>query len=397
MSTLPLQFLILTVAGWVNRGQQDVIEYLREENRILREHVGHRRLRFTDAQRRCLARKARRLHRKTLTGIEPIVTPDTLLRWYRNLIARKYDGSGARRVGRPRTGEIMEHRVIRMAQENPGWGYTRIRGALRNLGHEIGSNTIKRMLSANDIEPASIRRKGMSWATFLKLHWGVIAATDFFTVEVLTRAGLIRFLVFFVIDLRSASVSCRSTARSSSDLPVAKDRASRAAFSMSCSLRRSSRRDILILGLLEYFLSKRRMQLCRRPKVDFSSQESSQLAGQSGHPEVPNAYTTMELDEDVDVTVGTEVLPENRAEESKAANSIRPAEPRQLLARDSYFPNHFVTPLLVQAAVQSKYGTDAIAHPVAQQDSDHVPRITGKSTHRGPTFQVLAEDTFSPD
>jgi len=221
MSTLPLQFLILTVAGWVNRGQQDVIEYLREENRILREHVGNRRLRFTDAQRRRLARKARRLHRKALTGIEPIVTPDTLLRWYRNLIARKYDGSRARRVGRPRTGEIMEHLVVRMAQENPSWGYTRIRGALRNLGHEIGRNTIRRMLAANGIEPASIRRKGMSWATFLKLHWGALAAADFFTVEVLTHAGLIRFLVFFVHRLEepASEGSCRRRARTSTRRP----------------------------------------------------------------------------------------------------------------------------------------------------------------------------------
>ena len=80
MSTLPLQFLVLTVAGWVNRNQQDVIDYLREENRILREHVGDRRLRFTDSQRRRLATSARRLRRKTLVGIDPIVTPDTLLR-----------------------------------------------------------------------------------------------------------------------------------------------------------------------------------------------------------------------------------------------------------------------------------------------------------------------------
>jgi transposase InsO family protein len=206
MSTLPLQFLILTVAGWVNRNQQDVIDYLQEENRILREHVGDRRLRFTDAQRRRLATKARRLSHKTLTGLGPIVTPDTLLRWYRNLVARKYDGSEARRVGRPRTARDVEQLVVRMARENPTWGYTRIRGALRNLGHEIGRNTIKRILAANGIEPASTRRKGLSWETFLKLHWGAIAAADFFTVEVLTHAGLIRFLVFFVIDLKSRRV-----------------------------------------------------------------------------------------------------------------------------------------------------------------------------------------------
>ena len=206
MSTLPLQFLILTVSGWVNRNQQDVIEYLREENRILREHVGDRRLRFTDVQRRRLATKARRLSRKTLTGLGPIVTPDTLLRWYRKLIAQKYDGSKARRMGRPRTARDIEQLVVRMARENPIWGYTRIRGALRNLGHEIGRTTIKRILAANGVEPASARRKGMSWETFLKLHWGAIAAADFITVEVLTRAGLIRFLVFFVIDLKSRRV-----------------------------------------------------------------------------------------------------------------------------------------------------------------------------------------------
>jgi putative transposase len=206
MSTLPLQFLILTMAGWVNRKQLDVIEYLREENSILREHVGDRRPRFTDPQRRRLAMKARRLNRKTLMGMDPIVTPDTLLRWYRRLVARKYDGSEVRRIGRPRAVRDIEQFVIRMARENPIWGYTRIRGALRNLGHEIGRNTIKRILGANGIEPASTRRKGMSWETFLKVHWGAIAAADFFTVEVLTRVGLVRFLVFFVIDLKSRRV-----------------------------------------------------------------------------------------------------------------------------------------------------------------------------------------------
>jgi putative transposase len=121
MNSLPLQFLILTVAGWVNRRQQDVIEYLREENRILHEHVGGRRLRFTDAQRRRLATKARKLSRKTLTGLDPIVTPETLLRWYRRLVAQKYDGSKVRRTGRPRVGKNIEELVLRMARENPSY------------------------------------------------------------------------------------------------------------------------------------------------------------------------------------------------------------------------------------------------------------------------------------
>jgi putative transposase len=206
MNSLPLHFLILTMAGWVNRAQQDVIAYLREENRILREPAGDGRLRFTDAQRRRLAAKARKLNRKTLVGLGPIVTPDTLVRWYRNLVARKYDGSKRRKTGRPRTARDIEQLVIRMVRENPSWGYTRIRGALRNLGHEVGRNTIKRIVRANGIEPATTRRKGMSWDTFLKVHWGAIAAADFFTVEVLGRGGLIRSLVFFVIDLKSRRV-----------------------------------------------------------------------------------------------------------------------------------------------------------------------------------------------
>ena len=98
-----LQFLVLTVAGWVNRHQEDLIDYLREENRILREQRGPRPLRLTDAQRRRLAVRGKRLGRRALMQVAGIVTPDTILRWYRKLIAQKYDGSPRRRRGRPMT------------------------------------------------------------------------------------------------------------------------------------------------------------------------------------------------------------------------------------------------------------------------------------------------------
>ena len=88
-----LQFLVLTFAGWVNRHQDDLIDYLREENRVLREHLGPRPLRLTDAQRRRLAVRGHKLGRRVLTQVAGIVTPDTILRWYRRLIAKKYDGS----------------------------------------------------------------------------------------------------------------------------------------------------------------------------------------------------------------------------------------------------------------------------------------------------------------
>lgn len=165
MNALPTQFLMLIFAGWVNRHQQNVIEYLQEENRTLREQFGGKRLRFTDQQRRRLAAKAKKVGRRGLLQIKTLVTPDTLLRILCSdgtgqLIARKYDGSKKRSSGRPRTAAEIRELVLLMARENPRWGYTRIRGALYNLGNEIGRNTIKRILLENGFDP--IRRKGMS-------------------------------------------------------------------------------------------------------------------------------------------------------------------------------------------------------------------------------------------
>ena len=129
-----------------------------------------------------------------------------MLRWYRTLIAKKYDGSAVRKPGRPKTAREIEQLIVYIARHNPTWGYTRIRGALYNLGHDIGRNTIKRILLDNGIDPAPLRNKGLSWSTFLKAHWGAIAATDFFSVEVLTRKGLVRYFVLFIIDLQTRRV-----------------------------------------------------------------------------------------------------------------------------------------------------------------------------------------------
>ncbi len=87
-----------------------------------------------------------------------------------------------------------------------GWGYTRIRGALRNFGHEVDRNTVKLLLAEQGIEPAPKRSRRTRWNTFLKAHWGTIAAMDFFTVEVLTTGGLLRYFVLFVIDLKTRKV-----------------------------------------------------------------------------------------------------------------------------------------------------------------------------------------------
>jgi hypothetical protein len=121
-----------------------------------------------------------------LREVATIVTPDTLLRWHRQLIARKwtYSKQGTTRRGAP--AEIRQL-VRRMAEENPRWRYTRIQGALKNLGHRVGRSTIARILRADGIPPAPERPT--SWQTFLRAHLGEIVAADFFTTEVWTWRG----------------------------------------------------------------------------------------------------------------------------------------------------------------------------------------------------------------
>jgi hypothetical protein len=190
----------------VNRQQQAVIDYLLEENRVLRAAHGSRCLRLTDDQRRRLAVKGHVLGRRRLAAIAGIVTPDTILRWYRRLLAQKYDGSKARRPGRPTTKADLAALVVRMATENPTWGYTRIRGGLKHVGHDIGRNTIKAILKDHVIEPAPERGAKTPWKTFLAAHWDGLVAADFFTVEVLTLRGPIRYVVFFVMLLKTRTV-----------------------------------------------------------------------------------------------------------------------------------------------------------------------------------------------
>ena len=202
----PFRFVLIVLAGWVNQQQQDVMDYLREENRVLREQLGNRRLRLSDDQRLRLAVRAKKLGREILGEVASLVTPDTLLAWHRKLIARKYDGSERRGPGRPAVIEQIHSLVVRMATENRDWGYTRIRGALANLGHRVARGTIANILREQGIEPAPSRRKKTTWKEFLLAHWDVLAATDFFTVEVWTRSGLVRVVVLFVIELSTRRV-----------------------------------------------------------------------------------------------------------------------------------------------------------------------------------------------
>jgi hypothetical protein len=157
----PLRFVLGALAGWVNQQQRDVIDYLQEENRVLREQLGPRRLRFTDAQRRRLAAKAETLGRRGLRDITTIVTPDTLLAWQRPFIAKKYDGSARRGPGRPPIMAEIRALIVRMATDNRDWGYTRIQGALADLDHNV-SRGVRGALRPNDqgIVPGSTDSRG---------------------------------------------------------------------------------------------------------------------------------------------------------------------------------------------------------------------------------------------
>jgi transposase len=172
----------------MNQRQRQAIDYLREENRVLREQLGDRRLRLTDDQRRPLAAKAKGLGRSLLRDVATIVTPETLLAWHRRLIAQKYDGTANRGPGRPRTPSEMEALIVRMAEENRDWGYRRLQCAMANLGHSIARSTIADILQRHGLEQRRNGGRKTTWKEFLSRHWELIVAADFFTAE-LRRGG----------------------------------------------------------------------------------------------------------------------------------------------------------------------------------------------------------------
>jgi hypothetical protein len=165
-----LRLFVIAMAGWWADQRQDAIAYLVEENRILRAHLRGR-VHLTDVERRRLAVHGRRLGRRRLGQVATIVTPDTILRWHRQLIARKW--THATRSRRRGVVTEIQRLVIRMAKENPTWGYTRVQGALKNVGHRVGRSTIARILKVHGLPP--VPERPTSWQTFLRAHWGAIA------------------------------------------------------------------------------------------------------------------------------------------------------------------------------------------------------------------------------
>ena len=199
--------LLAFVTGLVNQELLLRNEYLTAEYRVLRAHLP-RRLRLSDAERSTLAEIAKRLGRKGLKDIARIAKPDTLLGWYRRLVAQKFDGSRHRAYpGRPRVSAAVEALVVQFACENRSWGYDRIVGALANLGHSVSDRTVGNILRRYNLTPAPERSRTTTWKEFIRAHMDVLAGTDFFTVEVLTWRGLVTYYVLFFIEVGSRRVS----------------------------------------------------------------------------------------------------------------------------------------------------------------------------------------------
>jgi len=181
-------------------------EYLVTENRILRGQTKGR-IRLTDPERISLASAAKRLGRKALEEVAQIVRLETILSWHRRLIAKKFDGSKNRPAGQgDSASDKIKELVLQMATENCTWGYRRITGALRNLGHEVSHQTVANVLKRHAIAPAPERGRTMSWREFIRSHMEVLAAVDFFTAEVWTAGGLMTYYVLTCMRVATRSV-----------------------------------------------------------------------------------------------------------------------------------------------------------------------------------------------
>ena len=139
---MPWARMLAYVTGTVDQELLLRNEYLAAENRILKAQIKGR-MRLSEGEKTTLAEIAHRLGRKALEEVASTAQPDTILGWYRKLVAKKFDGSKSRRYpGRPRIAEEIERLVVRMAKENTSWGYGRIVGALANLGHRLSDQTV---------------------------------------------------------------------------------------------------------------------------------------------------------------------------------------------------------------------------------------------------------------
>jgi len=201
--------LVTYLAYCIDKELYKAIDYLKTQVEVLIEHQEkqNKRILLTNKQRMRVAAKAKRLSRKMLEQCTVLFTPDTIIGWYNKLIAEKYDGSQNRgKVGRPQISQEIIDLVITFKEENPRWGYQKITDQIVYLGHTISKSTVKNILIENGYDPEPDLTVKSTWHEFLKSHWEVLAACDFFTIELLVGRKLIRCTVFFVIELATRKV-----------------------------------------------------------------------------------------------------------------------------------------------------------------------------------------------
>lgn len=209
-TTLLMKIMLQLLRGGTERALLQVIDYLMAEARVLKQRYRQdcgKRLLLNDEQRRELAEMGKSVIKHGHGHVIQIVRPDTLMRWYRRLVASKFDSSNTPRgVGRPETPPHVCKLVLRFARENRSWGYDRIAGAMKNVGHVISDQSVGNILKRHGLEPVPERSPNGTWREFVDRHLAVMWATDFFTAEVLTMRGLVTYYVLFFIHLESRKV-----------------------------------------------------------------------------------------------------------------------------------------------------------------------------------------------
>lgn len=197
------------IAYCIDKELYNAIDYLKEQVRVLveQQEKQNKRILLTNRQRMRVASKAKRLSRNMLNKTTVLFTPDTVMGWYRKLIAQKYDGSHNRRkIGRPQIAQEVIDLVIRFKKQNRRWGLQKITDQLVYLGHRISKSTVKNILIENGLDPEPDLTTRSTWYEFIKSHLDVLTACDFFTVELLVNRTLVRCTVFFVIEISTRKV-----------------------------------------------------------------------------------------------------------------------------------------------------------------------------------------------
>lgn len=204
------------VGGYVDEELLARNEYLAAENEILRSKLGEK-IKLNDDERIRLATIGKRIGLKALRDVANIVKPETVLKWFRKFVARKFDGSAKReKTGRPQIDQEIEDQIVRMALENPDWGYDRIMGALSNPGLIVSNQTVGNILKKHGIPPAPSRKPTMPWANFIRIHEGVLSACGRLcgnTWSITTRNAIIRVRTTFCSSRRRTLIRAERMAK----------------------------------------------------------------------------------------------------------------------------------------------------------------------------------------